>query len=90
MGLRFVVVATEIKNYDPNGTWQVGTLHVSEPATLFPFEINAKDHGGVRYVTEFEIHKLTSDKLVLVYPDNGVWDGWWKVPIGASRATATA
>ena len=66
----------EIKNYDPNGTWQVGTLHVSEPATLFPFEINAKDHGGVRYVTEFEIHKLTSDKLVLVYPDNGVWDGW--------------
>ena len=62
----------EIQNYDPTGTWQVGTLHVSEAATLFPFEINA----GGRYVTDFEIHKLTSDKLVLAYPDNGKWDGW--------------
>ena len=62
----------EIKNYDPSNTWQVGTLVVTEAATLFPFEINA----GGRYVTEFEIHKLTSDKLVLAYPDNGKWDGW--------------
>ena len=62
----------EIKNYDPSNTWQVGTLVVTEAATLFPFEINA----GGRYVTEFEIHKLTSDKLVLAYPDNGKWEGW--------------
>ena len=63
-------------NYDTSNTWQVATLHVSEPGTLFPFEINAKDHGGVRYVTDFEVHKLTGNKLVLAYPDNGKWDGW--------------
>ncbi len=62
----------EIQNYDTSNTWQVGTLHVSEAATLFPFEINA----GGKYVTDFEIHKLTSDKLVLVYPDGGAWGGW--------------
>ena len=62
----------EIQNYDTSNTWQVGTLHVSEAATLFPFEINA----GGKYVTDFEIHKLTSDKLVLAYPDGGAWGGW--------------
>lgn len=69
----------EIQDYDPNGEWKVGTLHVSEAATLFPFEINAAkaDHSGhANYVTDFEIHKLTSDKLVLAYPDNGQWGGW--------------
>ena len=62
----------QIRDWDPSNTWQVGTLHTTEGATLFPFEINA----GGRYVTDYEIHKLTADKLVLVYPDNGKWDGW--------------
>ncbi len=66
----------EIRNYDPNGEWQIGTLHTSEGATLFPFEINAKDHGGVRYVTDYEIHRMNGTELILAYPDNGKWDGW--------------
>lgn len=76
MAQRFVRESFELQNYDTSNTWQVATLHVSEPGTLFPFEINAKDHGGVRYVTDFEVHKLTGNKLVLAYPDNGKWDGW--------------
>ena len=62
----------EVRNYDPSNIWMVGTLHTTEGATLFPFEINA----GGKYVTDFEIHKLTTDKLVLVYPDGGSWGGW--------------
>ena len=71
-GTKIREASYEIQNYDTSNTWQVGTLHVDQPGTLFPFEINA----GGRYVTDFEIHKLTSDKLVLAYPDNGKWDGW--------------
>lgn len=67
-----------------NGTYEVqgytgeldgfkyGTLHTSEGATLFPFEINA----GGRYVTDFWIYTLTTDNLLLVYPDNGEFSGW--------------
>ena len=67
-----------------NGTYEVqgwtgeldgfkyGTLHTSEGATLFPFEINA----GGRYVTDYWIFTLTTDNLVLVYPDNGAFSGW--------------
>ena len=80
-----------VKCYDANGTeirsgsyeikgwtgenhdgFKYGTLHTSEGATLFPFEINA----GGRYVTDFWIYTLTSDEMVLVYPDNGEFSGW--------------
>lgn len=65
----------EVQNWDPtfqNDAWKAGTLKTSEGATLFPYEINA----GGKFVTEYEIHKLTSDKMLLVYPDKGVWSGW--------------
>ena len=52
--------------------FKYGTLHTSEGATLFPFEINA----GGRYVTDYWIYSLTSDQMVLVYPDNGAFSGW--------------
>ena len=52
--------------------FRYGILHTSEGATLFPFEINA----GGRYVTDYWIYTLTSDNLVLVYPDNGAFSGW--------------
>jgi len=67
----------EVKNFDPTFTkdaWKEGTLSTSEGATLFPYEIN----GGGKFVTEYEIHKLTASQMILVYPDGGVWDGTWK------------
>jgi len=79
-----------VKCYDANGSeirsgnyeiqgwtgeldgFKYGTLHTTEGATLFPFEINA----GGRYVTDYWIYSLTSDQMVLVYPDNGAFSGW--------------
>lgn len=52
--------------------WSLGTLHTSEGATLWPFEINA----GGKYVTDFEIIELSYEKLVLCYPDGGAQGGW--------------
>ena len=69
----------EVQNWDPTfekDAWKAGTLKTSEGATLFPYEINAKNSGGQRFVTEYEIHKLTADQMLLVYPDNGSWNGW--------------
>lgn len=69
----------EFVNWDPTFTadaWKAGILKTSEGATLFPYEINAKDSGGPRFVTEFEIHKLTPSQMLLVYPDKGKWSGW--------------
>ena len=65
----------EIQNWDPtfgNDPWKMGTLHTSEGATLFPYEINA----GGKFVTDFEIHTLNAEKMLLVYPDGGAWSGW--------------
>ena len=68
----------EIKGWtgENHDGFKYGILHTSEGATLFPYEINAKDHGGKRYVTDYWIFTLTSDNLVLVYPDNGAFSGW--------------
>jgi len=52
--------------------FKYGTLHTSEGATLFPFEINA----GGRYVTDYWIYALSTDEMILVYPDNGAFSGW--------------
>ena len=56
--------------------FKYGTLHTSQGATLFPFEINAKDNGGQRYVTDYWIYALSTDEMILVYPDNGAFSGW--------------
>ena len=57
--------------------FKYGTLHTSEGATLFPFEINANSNrGAAAYVTDFWIYSLTSDQMILVYPDNGAFSGW--------------
>ena len=77
-----------VKCYDANGTeirsgsfeidlstadgWKLGTFKTTEAATLFPFEINA----GGRYVTDFQIWKITDSEMVLTYPDNGAFSGW--------------
>ena len=66
--------AFEIKDYN-NGEkiavndvpWKVGTLHTDAGTILFPFKIN----GGGTTPTDFDIVKLTADKLQLVYADAG-------------------
>ena len=64
----------EIKGWtgDNHDGFKYGVLHTSEGATLFPFEINA----GGRYVTDYWIYSLTTDQMILVYPDNGAFSGW--------------
>jgi hypothetical protein len=70
--------AFEIKDYD-NGNkisvndvpWKLGTLHTDAATILFPFKIN----GGGTTPTDFDIVKLTADKLQLVYADAGT--GSW-------------
>ena len=52
--------------------FKYGTLHTTEGATLFPFEINA----GGRYVTDYWIYTLNTSEMILVYPDNGEFSGW--------------
>ena len=52
--------------------WKKGTLKTSEGAMLFPFEINA----GGRYVTDYQIWKISDSQMVLTYPDNGSFSGW--------------
>ena len=49
-----------------------GVLHTSQRCNSVTFEINA----GGRYVTDYWIYSLTSDQMILVYPDNGAFSGW--------------
>lgn len=51
--------------------WSLGTLTTTAGSILFPFKIN----GGGTKPTNFEILKLTTDQLVLVYADTGT--GSW-------------
>lgn len=70
--------AFEIQDYD-NGNkitvndvpWKVGNLHTDAGTILFPFKIN----GGGTTPTDFDIVKLSADKLQLVYADAGT--GSW-------------
>lgn len=68
----------EIQDYDPtysNNAKYCGILHTDAGSILFPFEINsAKKNGGVgRTPTDFYIAYMSTDRLVLIYPDDGVW-----------------
>ena len=56
--------------------WKLGTLKTSAGATLFPYEINAKDNGGQRYVTDYWIFSISDKEMILTYPDNGAFSGW--------------
>lgn len=57
--------------------WNYGTLETDPGAILFPFQIN----GGGTKPTSFEILKLTSDQMQLIYaaPGTGSWSEatWW-------------
>jgi len=63
----------EIQDYDASdaSAWKVGTLHTSAGAILWPYEINS--NGNMP--TEFDLCYLSADKMCLVYPDGGAFDG---------------
>lgn len=65
-----------INNPESGNPWNVATLTTTQGAILFPFKIN----GGGEMPTDFDIIKLTSDQLVLVYGGNGTWGEatWWR------------
>ena len=58
-----------IENYNANGEWKVGNLVTT--AILWPYEINS----GGNVPGTYEICYLASDKMTLVYPDGGAFDG---------------
>ena len=61
----------KVENYDPSdpSAWKVGDLVTD--AILWPYEINSGGNIPGRY----EIVYLTPDKMTLVYPDGGAFDG---------------
>ena len=61
--------AFSVENYDASGEWRKGLLKTT--AILWPYEINS----GGNVPGEYEIVYLTADKLCLVYPDGGAYDG---------------
>ena len=76
-----------LKKYDANGKqlndgtfsveniagneWKVANLNTSAGAILWPYEINS----GGNMPTVFEVVYLSGDKMTLVYPDGGAFDG---------------
>lgn len=60
-----------VSDYDSSdpSAWRVGMLNTN--AILWPFEINS----GGNIPGTYEIVYLTSDKMTLVYPDGGNFDG---------------
>lgn len=74
-GNQFRMGMFEIQNYDPDYSEHsayCGILHTDAGSILFPYEINS----GGNMPTDFQIAYLTDERLVLVYPDGGAWDGW--------------
>lgn len=64
--------AFKVVNYDPTyskSEWKVGNLETT--AILWPYEINS----GANIPGVYEICYLTSDKMTLVYPGGGAFDG---------------
>ena len=64
----------EVLDYDPDRSsgWELGKLVTSEPATLFPWQVN----GSGNSVTEFDIMYLTDEEMALVYT-GGAESGSW-------------
>lgn len=63
-----------LENYDPERSsgWNLGTLKLSEAATLYPWAID-----GSGTVTEFEVMHLTPQSMYLVYNNSGGGPGDW-------------
>ncbi len=55
--------------------WKVGNLNTTAGTILWPYQINWKSNGFEACPTTFEIVYLTGDKMCLVYPDGGAFDG---------------
>lgn len=61
--------AYEVDGFDLNAEWRKGMLKTK--ALLWPYEINS----GGNIPGQYEIVYLTADKMTLVYPDGGAFDG---------------
>lgn len=59
-------------NSESGVEWQLGTLTTTEGSILFPFKINSTPAG--EKPTDFDVLKITDDKIVLVYGGNGAWN----------------
>ena len=55
--------------------WKVANLNTTAGTILWPYQINWADNGFDPYPTTFEMVYLTSNKMCLVYPDGGAFDG---------------
>ena len=72
-----------IENYNGGkrdaDNWAIGKLKITAGTILFPFEINKKKDNKDCTPTEFDILKLTTGELVLVYSSNGKDNEctWW-------------
>jgi hypothetical protein len=80
-----------LKKYDANGKllndgtfsiekivgndWKVAELTTSDGAILWPYQINWADNGLSPYPDKYEVVYLSGDKMTLVYPDGGAFDG---------------
>ncbi len=58
-----------VEDFDQSAEWRKGLLKTK--AILWPYEINS----GGNIPGEYEIVYLTADKMTLVYPDGGAYDG---------------
>ena len=64
----------KLEGYNPterNGGWELGKLTTSEPAILFPWDV---DGNGA--VAEFDIMYLTPQDMTLVYTNGQASGGW--------------
>lgn len=66
-----------VNAYDPSRptNWEIGKLHTSEPAVLFPYSINEEG----RTVTDFDIMYLDANHLTLVYTKGNSAGSWGEI-----------
>ena len=68
-GVAYQSAPFTVEGYNPSAEWRKGLLKTT--AILWPYEINS----GGNIPGEYEIVYLTADKMTLVYPDGGAYDG---------------
>ena len=68
-GMAYQSGSYTVEDFDQSAEWRKGLLKTK--AILWPYEINS----GGNIPGEYEIVYLTADKMTLVYPDGGAYDG---------------
>ena len=68
-GVAYQSGSYSVEGFDESAEWRKGLLKTK--AILWPYEINS----GGNIPGEYEIVYITADKMTLVYPDGGAYDG---------------